>query len=290
MRLLTFSLKNELKIGVLVELGGLEKILDLSKSYPAPIPDLKYLLNVWEGHRTQIEKIVSHPEDAVLYALDEITWKPVIINPEKIICVGLNYKDHAIETKAKIPEFPIIFSKFNNVLTGHLQPIRLGGISSEVDYEAELAVIIGKTAKSVPEENAYDHVAGYSIFHDVSARDLQMRTSQWTLGKSLDTFGPLGPWMVTKDEVPDPHGLDISLKIGDEILQNSNTRELIFSIPRLIKELSAVMTLEPGDIIATGTPSGVGFIRKPPRYLQEGDVVTISIQSIGELRNTVQAT
>jgi len=290
MRLLTFSLKNELKIGVLVELDGLKKILDLSKSYPAPIPDLKYLLNVWEGHRTQIEKIVSHPEDAVLYELDEITWKPVIINPEKIICVGLNYKDHAIETKAKIPEFPIIFSKFNNVLTGHLQPIRLGGISSEVDYEAELAVIIGKTAKSVPEENAYDYVAGYSIFHDVSARDIQMRTSQWTLGKSLDTFGPLGPWMVTKDEVPDPHSLNISLTIGDEVLQESNTHELIFSIPRLIKELSAVMTLEPGDIIATGTPSGVGFSRTPPRYLQEGDVVTISIQSIGELQNTVQAT
>lgn len=287
MRLLTFCKHTETKIGIMVTWENREMVLDLSAAYPAIFPDLKSLLSVWEGHRVQIEKLVLDPNREHLLEIHEIQWKPVITHPEKIVCIGLNYRDHAIEINAKIPEYPVVFSKFNNVLTGHLEPIFLPGITKEVDFEAELAVIIGKPCKDVLAADAQAYIAGYSIFHDVSARDYQMRTSQWTLGKSFDSFGPLGPWMVTADEIPDPQSLDISLHIGDELLQSSNTREMIFSVPVLIEELSKIMTLMPGDIIATGTPAGVGFTRKPPRYLQPGDVVTIRIQNIGMLQNSV---
>ncbi len=287
MRLLTFCKHNETKIGIMVTWENREMVLDLSAAYPAIFTDLKSLLSVWEGHRVQIEKLVQNPERENLLETDEIQWKPVITHPEKIICVGLNYRDHALEINAKIPEYPVIFSKFNNVLTGHLEPVFLPEISKEIDFEAELAVIIGKTCKDVPASEAAGYIAGYSIFHDVSARDYQMRTSQWTLGKCFDSFGPLGPWMVTADEIADPQALDITLHIGDELLQSSNTSEMIFSVPVLIEELSKIMTLMPGDVIATGTPAGVGFTRKPPRYLQPGEVVRITIGSIGVLQNTI---
>lgn len=287
MRLLTFRNQNESKIGIMVRFEGREMVLDLSSAYPARFQNLKALLNAWEGHRVQIEKLILNPKRENLYELNEIEFRPVITHPEKIICVGLNYRDHATETNARIPTSPIIFAKFNNVLTGHLKPVYLGIESNQVDFEAELAVIIGKKAKNVAAADAYSYIAGYTIFNDVSARDVQMRNSQWSLGKSFDSYGPLGPWMVTADEIPDPQNLSISLKIGDEILQSSNTSEMIFSIPVLIEELSKVMTLIPGDIIATGTPAGVGFTRQPPRYLAIGDKISIEIEKIGILENTV---
>ncbi|HLG95429.1 MAG TPA: fumarylacetoacetate hydrolase family protein [Bryobacteraceae bacterium] len=207
--------------------------------------------------------------------------------PPKLICVGLNYRDHALETGMSIPERPTIFSKFSSSVIGPGSPILLPKNSTQPDYEAELAFVIGKGGRHIEARDWKQHVFGYTIVNDVSARDFQMATSQWLIGKTFDTFAPMGPEIVSTDEIADPHALDISLRVNGETLQHSNTRELIFKIPELVAYLASVMTLEPGDVVSTGTPSGVGFARKPPRYLKAGDEVIISVEGIGELRNPV---
>jgi 2-keto-4-pentenoate hydratase/2-oxohepta-3-ene-1,7-dioic acid hydratase in catechol pathway len=212
-----------------------------------------------------------------------------IPKPPKIVCIGLNYRDHAEETKMAIPSVPTVFAKFPTAVTGHRHPIVLPKNSTRPDYEAELAVVIGKGGRHIPEDRWREHVFGYTILNDVSARDFQMATSQWMIGKTFDTFAPIGPAIVTADEIEDPHQLAISLTLSGEVMQNSNTSNLIFKIPQLIAYLSSVFTLEPGDVIATGTPAGVGFARNPPRYLKPGDEVTIRIAGIGELVNPVVA-
>ncbi len=213
--------------------------------------------------------------------------RPPIPRPSKIICIGLNYRDHAEESNLPIPEVPTVFAKFATSVIGHLDPIVLPKASSKPDYEAEFAVVIGKGGRHIKEENWRDHVFGYTILNDVSARDFQMATSQWMIGKTFDTFAPIGPAIVTADEIADPHNLDISLTLNGETMQSSNTRNLIFGVPRLIAYLSSVFTLEPGDIISTGTPAGVGFARKPPRYLAPGDEVRAHVECIGDLTNPV---
>jgi len=212
-----------------------------------------------------------------------------IPRPGKIICIGLNYRDHAAEAKLTIPDVPTVFGKFANTVTGHWHPIVLPKNSRKCDYEAELAVVIGRRARHVPEERWRDYVFGYTIFNDVSARDFQMATSQWMIGKTFDTFAPFGPAIVTADEIEDPHNLRISLTLNGEVMQDSNTGNMIFQVPRLIAYLSSVLTLEPGDVIATGTPSGVGFARKPPRWLKPGDEIRVQIEGLGELVNPVVA-
>jgi 2-keto-4-pentenoate hydratase/2-oxohepta-3-ene-1,7-dioic acid hydratase in catechol pathway len=212
-----------------------------------------------------------------------------IPRPPKLICIGLNYRDHAEETKTPIPEVPTVFAKFTTAVTGHGHPIVLPKNSTKPDYEAEFAVVIGKGGRHIPEDCWREHVFGYTMVNDVSARDFQMATSQWIIGKTFDTFAPMGPAIVTADEIEDPHSLDISLVLSGEVMQCSNTRNLIFQIPRLIAYLSSVFTLEPGDIISTGTPAGVGFARKPPRFLKPGDEVTVRIAGLGELTNPVIA-
>jgi 2-keto-4-pentenoate hydratase/2-oxohepta-3-ene-1,7-dioic acid hydratase in catechol pathway len=206
-----------------------------------------------------------------------------------LICVGLNYRDHAIETKMEIPKIPTIFSKFSSAVIGPGAPIVLPKNSTQPDYEAEFAFVIGRGGRHIPAEQWRDHVFGYTLMNDVSARDFQMATSQWMMGKTFDTFAPLGPHIVSADEIEDPHALDISLTINGETLQHSNTRELIFKIPELVAYLSSVFTLEAGDIVSTGTPAGVGFARKPPRFLRPGDDVVVRVEKIGELRNPVVA-
>jgi 2-keto-4-pentenoate hydratase/2-oxohepta-3-ene-1,7-dioic acid hydratase in catechol pathway len=212
-----------------------------------------------------------------------------IPRPPKIICIGLNYRDHAIESNLPIPQTPTVFAKFPTAVIGPGQPIVLPKASTQPDYEAEFAVVIGKRCRHVPEERWRDVVFGYTILNDVSARDFQMATSQWMIGKTFDTFAPIGPAIVTADEIEDPHNLGISLELSGEVMQNSNTSNLIFRVPQLVAYLSSVFTLEPGDIIATGTPSGVGFARKPPRYLRAGDECRVRIEGIGELHNPVIA-
>ena len=211
------------------------------------------------------------------------------VDPRTFICVGLNYRDHAIESGAEIPKSPLLFSKTANAITGHGHAVPLPPASTQTDYEAEFAVVIGRTAANVPEDKALDYVAGYTCCNDVSARDFQFADGQWYRGKSADGFGPIGPWLVTPSAIADPHGLRIQLRLNGQTLQDSTTAQLIFRIPRLISYISASITLQPGDVITTGTPPGVGFARKPPVYLKPGDHMEVEIEHIGVLANPVVA-
>ena len=239
--------------------------------------------------RAKIERYIEDPPADSIFTLSSVQLLAPVPRPPKLICVGLNYRDHAAEARQEIPKVPTIFSKFSNTVIGPGAAIVLPKNSRKPDYEAEFAFVIGTGGRHIAAENWQRHVFGYTAFNDVSARDVQSATSQWMMGKSFDTFAPMGPYLTSADEIPDPHALDISLRIGAEVLQHSNTRELIFKIPELVAHLSSIVTLEPGDVVATGTPSGVGFARKPPRYLQPGDEVTVSIEGLGELRNPVVA-
>lgn len=226
-------------------------------------------------------------QDGVLIPLAKAVLNPPVLAPGKILAVGLNYAAHAAEQNAQPPESPLIFSKCTTALVGPTDAIRIPRISDKIDYEAELAVVIGKEAKSVAADDAYDYIAGYTIMNDVTARDLQRRERQWARAKGLDTFAPCGPWIVTKDEIDDPHSLGIELRVNGELRQNSNTNDLIFKIPQLIEFISQDLTLKPGDIISTGTPSGVGVFSNPPVFLRPGDSIEINVERIGKLVNTV---
>jgi 2-keto-4-pentenoate hydratase/2-oxohepta-3-ene-1,7-dioic acid hydratase in catechol pathway len=247
------------------------------------------LIANWETARPGIEAYVKDAPQEAAADLATVTLMAPVPRPPKLICVGLNYRDHAIESKMEIPAVPTIFNKFPNVVIGPNEPIVLPKNSEKPDYEAEFAFVIGRGGRHIAAENWLDHVFGYTIVNDVSARDWQLQTTQWLMGKTFDTFAPMGPWIVTADEIADPHALDISMTIGGEVLQKSNTRELIFRVPDLIAFVSAAVTLEPGDIVSTGTPAGVGFGHKPPRWLRAGDECVISVSGIGELRNPVVA-
>lgn len=247
------------------------------------------LIDVAAGGQDALGRIGKFLAVAPTYEMDAVKLLAPLPRPNKLICVGLNYRDHAIESNMEMPKLPTIFNKFTTSIIGPGDNIVLPKSSTQPDYEAEFAFVIGKGGRHIWQEHWRDHVFGYTIINDVSARDYQLATSQWLMGKTFDTFAPMGPWIVTADEIADPHTLDISLTINGETLQNSNTRELIFKIPELIGYLSSVFTLEPGDIVSTGTPSGVGFARKPPRYLAAGDDVVVKVAGIGELRNPVVA-
>ena len=223
------------------------------------------------------------------YATDEVTFLPPVPNPGKIVCLGQNYRKHIEEMGREPTKFPVIFAKFANVLTGHRQPIVLPKVSQQVDYEAELALVIGRTGRDIAPEDAFAYIGGYMCFNDVSVRDYQYRTPQWLQGKTFDTSGPCGPALVTADEVSDPQSLDISLRLNGEVMQQSNTSDLFFDIPTIIAYISQIMTLEPGDIIATGTPGGVGVARNPQVFLKAGDVVQVEIAGLGTLENPVVA-
>jgi 2-keto-4-pentenoate hydratase/2-oxohepta-3-ene-1,7-dioic acid hydratase in catechol pathway len=219
----------------------------------------------------------------------EVKLHAPVHDPQKVVCIGLNYRDHAVESKMAIPKEPVLFSKFPSALIGHGEPIVVPKVSTKVDYEAELVIIIGKAGRRIPEEAAMNHVAGYSVGHDVSARDWQLEKDgkQWMVGKTFDSFAPVGPTLVTKDEVPDPHKLGIRLRLNGKTMQSSNTEQMIFSVAQLVAYLSVVFTLEPGDLIFTGTPPGIGHALQPPVYLKPGDVTEVEIDTLGTLRNSV---
>ena len=216
---------------------------------------------------------------------------PPVPNPEKIICIGLNYRDHAIETGCEIPSEPVVFAKYIDAIVGHGDDIVLPTVSKQVDYEAELVVVIGKQGKHISADQAMDYVFGYTCGHDVSARDWQKGrpAGQWLLGKTFDTFAPIGPCLVTKDELPDPSNLRVQMHLNGDVVQDSTTAQLIFSIPELIAYLSQIVTLKPGDLIFTGTPPGVGVARTPQVFLQDGDVCNVEIEGIGTLTNNCVA-
>ena len=219
----------------------------------------------------------------------EAYWLAPVPRPGKLICIGLNYRDHAAESNMAIPERPVVFSKFATAVIAPGEAVVLPATSKQVDYEAELAVVIGRRAKSVSANRALEYVLGYTAFNDVSARDFQFADGQWQRGKSCDTFAPMGPTIVTADVIPNPHKLSIKLRLNGRTMQDSNTDNLIFGIPQLISFLSETITLEPGDVIATGTPSGVGFARKPPVFLKDGDQMEVEIEGLGILNSPVVA-
>jgi len=258
-----------------------------------PPADMLELLALGERYRKALGAVTTTLAAAdrgpkgLLTPLRSAKLRAPIAHPNKITCIGLNYADHAREQGGEPPSAPIFFLKSHNTICGPGDPIRLPPNSTQVDYEAEFAVVIGKHGRNIPESEAHKYIAGYTILHDVSARDMQFGDKQWYRGKSCDTFAPTGPWIVTADEVPDPDNLRISLTLNGETLQDSNTINLIFKVPFLISYLSQSVTWEVGDLISTGTPPGVGVFRKPPVFLKAGDVVSVSVEGIGTLTNPV---
>jgi 2-keto-4-pentenoate hydratase/2-oxohepta-3-ene-1,7-dioic acid hydratase in catechol pathway len=282
MRLVTFqTAKEKALVGILIG----EQVFALDHD---SFPDMNVFLSAGTSALDQANSVEYGKEKASrTYRLADVTLLAPVPKPSKIIAVGLNYRDHAIETKLEIPQTPIIFAKFPSSITGPDAPVVLPKDDPQADYEAELGVVIGRTAKAVSEDDAMKHVAGYLPLNDVSARRWQFADKQWVRGKSPDTFCPTGPWLTTRDAVPDPHTLAILMRINGTVMQNSNTSNLIFRIPTLIAFISAAITLEPGDIIATGTPDGVGVFRKPPVFLKSGDVMEVDIEGLGVLKNVV---
>lgn len=289
MKTLTFIKEGQSALGMKVG----ERVLDVLGALAvyggnAPRCDMELI----QGGNEAIAKLellanqAQMNEDVWLQESD-LEWGPCVTRPNKMICVGLNYKKHADETNAPYPEVPILFNKFNNTLTGNLCNIGIPRVTEKMDYEAELVIVIGKEAKYVPQDQALAHVYGYTIVNDLSARDLQLRTQQWLLGKTCDDFSPLGPYLVSADEVGNPNQLSVRTTVNGEVRQHSNTSDMIFYCSEIVSYISQHMTLVPGDIILTGTPEGV-VLGKPldeQVYLQPGDEVTIAIEKLGQLTN-----
>jgi acylpyruvate hydrolase len=288
MRLVTFSHGGHTGIGALITGGARGYVLDFRRAEPRLPDDMVQFLSGGEPVWTLAQRVTTDPSDSALLGMEDVTLLAPVPRPGKIICVGHNYYDHAVDA-GNPEEYPTFFAKLTNTVIGHEQAIVSPRLPVHLDYEAELAVVIGKRAKDIKEDRALEVVAGYTIFNDVTARDYQPRSSQWMIRKSFDTFGPMGPALVTTDEVPDPGKLHLSLDLNGAPRQDSNTSKLIFSIPFLIAYLTRTMTLDPGDVIATGTPSGTGAMQKPPSFMQPGDVVRIRIERLGELVNPVAA-
>jgi acylpyruvate hydrolase len=318
MKLVTFESEGENRVGglkgdLVVDLGlainslrsgtlGLERRPELQKAAktvltggasPRHMIDLLERGEAWRRALGEILEAVTFSQGpsrvprGVFMPLKQVRLRAPLRRPGKIICVGLNYQSHRAEQGIKSPARPVFFLKSGNTICGPGDPIVLPANSTEVDYEAELAVVIGKRGKGIAEEKVFEHVAGYTILNDVTARDMQFADGQWFRGKSCDTFGPTGPWLVTADEIPDPHCLRISLTLNGRTMQDSNTSDLIFKIPFLVSYLSQSLTWEAGDLLSTGTPGGVGHYRKPPVYLEPGDTVSVTVEGIGTLTNPV---
>jgi len=302
MRLISFIPKGgtDPRIGALLPGGA--HVLDLARAVDpdgsAPEPGdwydldgewLPRAITYYRAHAARIADGSASGRPGAVVALADVRLLAPVPRPGKLICIGLNYRDHAAESKMAVPTSPITFSKYVTSVQHPGAPILLPATSRQVDYEAELAVVIGRRAKHVVRERAYDCVLGYTNLNDVSARDFQFADKQWQRGKSCDTFAPMGPAIVTSDEIPDPNALRIRLRLNGQTMQDSTTAQLIFKVDELVAFLSETVTLEPGDVIATGTPPGVGFARTPPVYLKAGDVVEVEVEGLGVLSNPVEA-
>ena len=293
MKLVTYKVTDVTeRVGVLTE----RAVVDLQTAArdagisEEPFSDMNSLLSGSDTIMEQARKLTAAPSAGSLVPLSNVQLLPPVPRPGKIVAVGLNYRDHAMESGAKqAPGIPILFAKFPNSITGPEDPIVIPLGNPQVDWEAELAVVIGQKGKAIPAARAYQHIAGYMPLNDVSAREWQFGDKQWVRGKSPDTFCPIGPHLTTRDEVPDPQVLAICSRVNGITMQDSSTSKLIFNVPYLIEFISSAITLEPGDIIATGTPEGVGAFRKPPIFLKEGDVLEIEMERLGILRNPVIA-
>jgi 2-keto-4-pentenoate hydratase/2-oxohepta-3-ene-1,7-dioic acid hydratase in catechol pathway len=285
MKLVTYLLGSYVSIGAVDERG----VIDLA----AIAPDMLSLIAAGSVGLDRARAVVASAVSAI--SIESVTLLAPIPKPHRnIMCLGLNYAEHAKESaeargrEYKQHQHPVFFTKATHTINRHEGVIPFdAAVSEQIDWEAELGVIIGRSGKNIPIEEAYDHVFGYTCINDVSARDLQANHSQFFKGKSLDGACPLGPWIITADEIPDPHHLQVTCRVNGVVKQNANTEVMIFRVPDIITILSRGMTLDAGDIIATGTPSGVGFARKPPEFMKSGDVVEVEIEKIGVLRNRV---
>lgn len=295
MKFLTYRTDEGLKLGIGTDRGVLDAVRAAGRvAVTLPVTMEQLLQEGREGTRkwnALVSQLQEEQSNTLYLDESELDFGPCVTRPGKILCVGLNYRDHAEETGMAVPQHPILFNKFHNGIAAHGDPVPLPSNAEQVDYEAELAIVIGQTTRAVEKEDALDHVFGYCVANDLSARDLQFRTSQWLLGKCLDHFCPIGPYLVTADEVGDPGRLGIRCQVNGDIRQDSNTSEMIFSCAELISYLSQYMTLEAGDIILTGTPAGV-IAGAPPeerRWLQAGDEVSVEIEKLGRLTNRMTA-
>lgn len=291
MRLVTFSKTGEttLRLGAwldeyIVELNGDTLPPDMLSLLAAGTEGMATVQQAVDDAAGNMERFV---EQGLAFDPQAITFLPPVPRPGKMICLGKNYYAHAEEMDNDPPPYPLTFTKFATALVGHRQPITPPVLSEQVDYEGELALVIGKKAKNVAAADAFKYIAGYTIFNDVTARDFQKRISQWQQGKNFDNSSPIGPALVTSDEVPDPQALDLTTQLNGEVMQQGNTSQFIFDIPFVMHYLTQIMTLEPGDIIATGTPGGVGVARDPQVFLKAGDEVRIEITGLGVLKNVV---
>lgn len=285
MRLATIQTSARPRAAVLVA----DHYIDLHATNPDLPLSVRELLSGGASMLHRAAQAAARP-DAVRHPASSVKLLAPIPDPPKVICIGLNYRDHAAESGAAIPREPVIFSKFATAVIGPGEVIRLPAVSREVDYEAELVLVVGKKGRRLSAAAALDYLAGCTIGHDVSARDWQLKKDgkQWLAGKTFDTFAPTGPALMTMDELGDPHSLSIRLRLNGQTMQDSNTGQMIFRAGELLAYISQVVTLEPGDLIFTGTPSGVGFTRKPPIFLKHGDVVEVEIEKLGVLRNPVE--
>ena len=290
MRILTFIHDGQSRLGALVDDDQVVDLVAAQQAFTGRPPAITTVRQLIEAGPAAWARLAADLDSADLTAF---SWPlaqlklAAPVQPSKICAIGLNYMEHILEGGRKPPERPVLFAKYPTSLNGSGGEIRWRpALSDKIDFEAELAVVIGRAARRVAAADAYDYVFGYTCANDVTARDIQDRDGQWVRAKSLDTFCPLGPWIVTRDEMPEPHGLPIRCEVNGEVVQQSRTDMLIFRIPTLIEFLSEAFTLLPGDIILTGTPPGVGHYRTPPRYLRDGDVVRVEIEGIGELVNT----
>src|SRR5208282_5368654 len=283
MKIVRYKDKTGVKLGAVKGDG----VIDLTRRFPSLSDKAIELIQQWSEAKPQLEKIVS--DSAPDAALSNVRLLAPLERPGKIMAIGLNYADHIKETGQKMPPHQIWFTKAVTSINGPFDPIELPIASAQVDYEAELVVIVGKRCKHVPKESAADVVFGYCAGNDVSVRDWQLRTPQWVLGKSFDTHAPIGPWIVTADEIGDPHTVGIRCLVNGELRQNSNTKYLVFSVFDQIAHLSTAMTLEPGDAIFTGTPGGVGLAMNPPKWLSAGDRVRVEIDRIGAIEAVMRA-
>jgi len=287
MRLVTFISPNQgPRLGALL---SDEKVIDLNIADPRLPENILDFLKIGRPAFDIAQDAVTQQLSTAIQSINSLQFLAPVPQPSKIICMGHNYLDHIGIGRTAPAEDPNFFCKTANTVIGPNQPIVIPAATEQVDYEAELAVVIGKNTSCVDETEALDYVAGYTIFNDVSARDYQKRTSQWFLGKSFDTFGPMGPSLVTKDEIPDPHALDLSLSLNGQEMQHTSTANMIFSIAFQISYLSQVMTLVPGDILSTGTPTKTELAKSLPPFMKPGDVVSIYIEKIGELTNPLIA-
>lgn len=290
MQLISFIRDGRIRSGAVSEtLTGPSQLqaVDLNDADPRIPADMRQLLRGGEEALELARRAVAGTPAQRWLSLHGTQLVAPVPDPGKIICIGLNYRDHAAEAGLAIPAEPVVFAKLGNTVNGPYSPVPLPRASEQIDYEAELGVVVGRTCRAVKEAEALGYVAGYLAVNDVSARDVQSRNGQWVLGKSPDGFAPMGPALVTADEVGDPQQLDLRTRVGDEVLQSSNTREMIFPVAALISFLSEFVTLEPGDVIATGTPAGVGGAHTPPRWLRAGETVRVEIPRLGALANTM---